>query len=148
MSSPTHLTSDVIQAYDATNNESPIPLLRAPIAPPTVLPSSSVLPLSPILESSYKTHLKRHEEQIETILNHLDELPLERIENMEDKIKGLDNGRREQIRHDDEIVLTRVRISTLEIIIKDIQVQLRSDMKSLLDKIHKLKNHKGRPPDY
>ncbi|GJW11831.1 hypothetical protein Tco_1577658 [Tanacetum coccineum] len=65
---------------------------------------------------------------------------------MEDKIKGLGNGRviiqrdfdkletklqeartqisrfqREQIRHDDEIVLARVRISTLEMIIKDIQ---------------------------
>ncbi|GKD31757.1 hypothetical protein Tco_1242535, partial [Tanacetum coccineum] len=37
--------------------------------------------------------LERHEEQIETILNHLDELPLERIEHMEDKIEGLGNGR-------------------------------------------------------
>ncbi|GKB68415.1 putative reverse transcriptase domain-containing protein [Tanacetum coccineum] len=44
-------------------------------------------------ESSHKTHLERHEEQIETILNHLDELPLERIEHVEDKIKGLGNGR-------------------------------------------------------
>ncbi|GJY35330.1 hypothetical protein Tco_0420708 [Tanacetum coccineum] len=33
--------------------------------------------------------LEHHEEQIETILNHLDELPLERIELMEDKIEGL-----------------------------------------------------------
>ncbi|GJY92045.1 hypothetical protein Tco_0507827 [Tanacetum coccineum] len=40
-------------------------------------------------ESSHKTHLERHEEQIETILNHLDEIPLERIEHMEDKIEGL-----------------------------------------------------------
>ncbi|GKC57523.1 hypothetical protein Tco_1085121, partial [Tanacetum coccineum] len=55
---------------------------------------------------------------------------------------------REQIRHDDEIVLARVRISTLEMIIEDIQVRHRSDMKCLLDKIHKLKNHKGGPPDY
>ncbi|GJY85982.1 hypothetical protein Tco_0500008 [Tanacetum coccineum] len=38
-------------------------------------------------------HLERHEEQIETILNHLDELPLERIEHMEDKIDGLGKGR-------------------------------------------------------
>ncbi|GJU31638.1 hypothetical protein Tco_1175227 [Tanacetum coccineum] len=66
-------------------------------------------------------HLERHEEQIETILNHLDELPLERIEHMKDKIEVLGNSRREQIRHDDEIVLARVRISTLEILIKDIQ---------------------------
>ncbi|GKA87678.1 hypothetical protein Tco_0809442 [Tanacetum coccineum] len=83
--------------------------------------------------------------QIETILNHLDELPLECIEYMEDKIEGLGNGRvivqrdfdqletelqeartqiyrfqREQIRHDGEIVLARVRTSTLEILIEDI----------------------------
>ncbi|GKA92635.1 hypothetical protein Tco_0814560 [Tanacetum coccineum] len=121
----------VIQAYNATSNESPIPLLRAPIAPPTVLPLSLVLPPSPLFdprdfflpeeilppqkrarflsssstdssalpqvfeieESSHKTHLERHEEQIETILNHLDKLPFERIEHMEDKIKGLGNGR-------------------------------------------------------
>nr|GEZ08494.1 hypothetical protein [Tanacetum cinerariifolium] len=85
---------------------------------------------------------------IKTILNHLDELPLERIENMEDKTKGLGNVlviiqqdfnqlvtklqkartqisgfQREQIRHDDEIVLARVRISILEMIIEDIQVR-------------------------
>ncbi|GJW42921.1 hypothetical protein Tco_0071720 [Tanacetum coccineum] len=172
----------VMQAYNATNNESPIPLPQAPIAPPTILPPSPVLPLSPMFdprdfflpeeilpsqkrahsrsssstsalpqvfeigESSHKTSLERHEEQIETILNHLDELPLERIEHMEDKIEGLGNGQviierdfdqletelqeartqiygfqREQIRHDDEIVLARVRTSTLEILIEDIQ---------------------------
>ncbi|GJY07426.1 hypothetical protein Tco_0374480 [Tanacetum coccineum] len=150
----------IMQAYDATNNESPIPPPRAHIAPPTVLPPSL-------------THLECHEEQIKTILNHLDELPLERIEHMEDKIEGLGNGRviiqrdfdqletelqeartqisrfqREQIRHDDEIVLARVRISTLEMLIEDIQIRHRSDMKSLLDTIHELKNHKGGPPDY
>ncbi|GJX36719.1 hypothetical protein Tco_0248276 [Tanacetum coccineum] len=178
----------VMQAYNATSNESPIPLPQAPIAPPTILPLSPVnepvsyhpplISLPPpqvfkIGESSHKTHLERHEEQIKTILNHLDELPLERIEHMEDKIEGLGNGRviiqrdfdqletelqeartqisgfqREQIRHDDEIVLARVRISTLEMLIEDIQVRHRSDMKSLLDKIHELKNHKGGPPDY
>ncbi|GJY03981.1 hypothetical protein Tco_0369921 [Tanacetum coccineum] len=41
-------------------------------------------------ESSHKTHLERHEKQIETILNHLDELPLELIEHIEDNIEGLD----------------------------------------------------------
>ncbi|GJR89620.1 hypothetical protein Tco_0213631 [Tanacetum coccineum] len=167
------------------SKESPIPLLRAPIAPPTVLPPSPVyhhhhylileisffprrfchlrnelvsyhpplLILLPYLvfeirDSSHNTHLKRHEEHIETILNHLDKLPLERIENMKDKIEGLGNGRREQIRHDDEIVLARVKISTLEMLIEDIQIHHRSDMKSLLDTIHELKNHKGGPPDY
>ncbi|GKE18223.1 hypothetical protein Tco_1425800 [Tanacetum coccineum] len=129
----------VTQAYNATSNESPIPPPRAPIAPPTVLPSS------PIGESSHVTRLERHEELIKTILNHLDELPLERIEQMEDKIEGLGNGREiikrdfdqletelqkartqiagfqiKQIKHDNEIVLTRVRISTMEMIIEDI----------------------------
>ncbi|GJZ42200.1 hypothetical protein Tco_0589086 [Tanacetum coccineum] len=71
-------------------------------------------------------------------------------QHMEDKIKGLGNGRliiqrdfdqleiklqeartqiskfqREQIRHDDEIVPTRVKTSTLEILIEDIQVRHR-----------------------
>ncbi|GJR85436.1 hypothetical protein Tco_0209447 [Tanacetum coccineum] len=153
----------VMQAYN-TSNESPIPP-QAPIAPPTILPPSPILSLSQILE--------RHEEQIDTILNHLDELHLERIKHIEDIMKGLGNGRviiqryfdqletelqksrtqifrfqRGKIRHDDEIVLARVRTSTLEILIEDIQVRHQSDMKSLLDKIHKLKNHKGGPPDY
>ncbi|GJW38603.1 hypothetical protein Tco_0064448 [Tanacetum coccineum] len=124
-------------------------------------------------ESSHKTPLERHEEQIETILNHLDELPLERIQHIEDKVEGLGNGRviiqqdfdqleielhearaqiagfqREQIRHDDEIVLARVRTSTLELLIEDIQIRHRSDMKSILNKIQELKNHKGGPSDY
>ncbi|GKB01317.1 hypothetical protein Tco_0829361 [Tanacetum coccineum] len=184
----------VMQAYNATNNESPIPPPRAPIAPPTVLPPSLVLPPSPLFdsrdfflpeeilppqkrarflspfstdssappqvfemgESSHKTRLERHEEQIETILNHLDELPLERIQQDFDQLEielqeartQISGFQREQIRHDDEIVLARVRISTLEMIIEDIQVRHRSDMKSLLDTIHELKNHKGGPPDY
>ncbi|GKF19782.1 hypothetical protein Tco_0068420, partial [Tanacetum coccineum] len=121
----------VMQAYNATNNESPISLPRALIAPPTVLPPSLVLPPSPLFdprdfflleeilppqkracflsssstdfsapphvfeigESSHKMHMERHEEHIKTILNHLDELPLERIEYMKDKIEGLGNGR-------------------------------------------------------
>ncbi|GKG35522.1 hypothetical protein Tco_0440676, partial [Tanacetum coccineum] len=44
-------------------------------------------------EGSYKTHLEHHEEKIEAISKHLDELPLERIENIEDKVKGLSNSR-------------------------------------------------------
>ncbi|GJV82556.1 putative reverse transcriptase domain-containing protein [Tanacetum coccineum] len=80
----------VMQAYNATSNESPIPPLRDPIAPPTVLPPSPVFEMG---ESSHMTRLDCHEKQIESILNHLDKLPLERIEHMEDKIEGLGNGR-------------------------------------------------------
>ncbi|GJW98100.1 hypothetical protein Tco_0179908 [Tanacetum coccineum] len=73
----------VMQAYNATSNELTIPLPQAHIAPPTILPQSPVFKMG---ESSHMTRLERHEEHIETILNHLDELPLERIEHMEDKI--------------------------------------------------------------
>ncbi|GKD27935.1 hypothetical protein Tco_1234149 [Tanacetum coccineum] len=99
-------------------------------------------------DSSHVTFLERHKEQINAILNHLDELPFERIEQIEDNIEGLVDGRvivqrdfdkletelqkartqiagfqRKQMGHDDEIVLARVRISTLEMLIKDIQIR-------------------------
>ncbi|GJW76110.1 zinc finger, CCHC-type containing protein [Tanacetum coccineum] len=53
-------------------------------------------PFRPILaqeRSSRKTSLERHEEQIEEILNHLDEISLDRIEHIEDKIEGLGKAR-------------------------------------------------------
>ncbi|GJV35015.1 hypothetical protein Tco_1407492 [Tanacetum coccineum] len=157
----------VMQAYYATNDESPISLPQVPITPPTVLPSSPMLPLSPMFDPQYfflpkeilppqkqacflsssstdfstppqvfeigenyhgaqDTSYACHEEQVEAILNHLNKLPLERIEHMEDKIEGL-GFQREQLKHDDEIVLARVRISTLEMIIEDIQVHHRAE---------------------
>nr|GEY18650.1 hypothetical protein [Tanacetum cinerariifolium] len=52
--------------------------------------SSSSTPALPqefeIGESTRKTILERHEEKIKEILNHLDELSLDRIENKEDNI--------------------------------------------------------------
>nr|GEV58361.1 hypothetical protein [Tanacetum cinerariifolium] len=58
--------------------------------------SSSTLTLPQefeIGESSRKTSLEHHEEQIEEIMNHLDELSFDRIENIEDNIEGLGKGR-------------------------------------------------------
>nr|GEV06481.1 putative reverse transcriptase domain-containing protein [Tanacetum cinerariifolium] len=53
--------------------------------------STSTLPQAfEIGESSRKTNLERHEEQVEEILNHLDKISLDRIEHIEDKIEGLD----------------------------------------------------------
>nr|GEU91890.1 reverse transcriptase domain-containing protein [Tanacetum cinerariifolium] len=85
-------------------------------------------------------------EEKEEILNHLDELSLDRIEYIEDKIEGLGNGRviiqqdfenletelqearaqiskhqKKQIGNNNKIALARFRIPTLELIIKDIQ---------------------------
>nr|GEU32563.1 putative reverse transcriptase domain-containing protein [Tanacetum cinerariifolium]GEV20967.1 putative reverse transcriptase domain-containing protein [Tanacetum cinerariifolium] len=78
----------VMQAYNATSNESPILPPQAPIAPLIVLPPSPVFEIG---NSSHATRLECHEEQIDAILNNLDELPLEHIEHiehMEDKIEG------------------------------------------------------------
>ncbi|GJW98413.1 hypothetical protein Tco_0180221 [Tanacetum coccineum] len=85
-------------------------------------------PYMKIGESSNVTHLERHMEQIDAILNHLDELPLECIEKMEDNIEGLESRtqiagfQRKQMGYDDKIVLARVRIATLEMLIEDIQI--------------------------
>nr|GEW01528.1 putative reverse transcriptase domain-containing protein [Tanacetum cinerariifolium] len=77
------------------------------------------------------TPLERHEELIETILNHLDKLPFERIEEIEDKIRAdtqIARLQKKKMRRDDEVVLACFRISTLEMVIEDIQVR-----KALLD---------------
>ncbi|GJR57507.1 hypothetical protein Tco_1499669 [Tanacetum coccineum] len=92
---------------------------------------------------------------------------------MEDNIEGLGNGRviiqrdfdrleteiqeahtqifgfqREQIRHDEEIVsCSAVQDFYSRMPIRGYPGRHRSDMKSLLDNIHELKNHKGGPPD-
>nr|GEV36049.1 hypothetical protein [Tanacetum cinerariifolium] len=119
MSSPNHPTSDIEDAFssnfldyilaspdyvpsslgktfsESLNNSSGLELL-----PPKKQgrgrssSSASTLPQEfEIGESSYKTSLERHEGQIEEILNHLNELSLDRIENIEDNIEGLGKGR-------------------------------------------------------
>nr|GEW78372.1 hypothetical protein [Tanacetum cinerariifolium] len=124
-------------------------------------------------ESSHKTSLERHEEQIEEILNHLDELSIDRFEHMEDKIEGLRKGRaiiqqdfdnletefqeahaqitrlqRKQMANNDKIALAHFRISNLEQIIKDIQVHHQADKENLQDAIYELKNCREGPPNY
>nr|GEV17063.1 reverse transcriptase domain-containing protein [Tanacetum cinerariifolium] len=127
---------------------------QSPIPPPVIKQgrdrsssSTSTLPqVFEIGESSHKTSLERHEEQIEEILNHLDELSLDRNENIEDNIEGLRNGQviiqqdfdnleiklqetraqvaklqRKQLGQNSKIALARFRIPDLEQIIKEIQ---------------------------
>ncbi|GKC77482.1 hypothetical protein Tco_1128256, partial [Tanacetum coccineum] len=128
--------------------------------------STSTLPQAfEIGESSHKTSLEPHEEQIKEILNHLDELSLDRIEHIEDKIEGLGKGRmiiqkdfnnleaelqesctqivklqRKQLGNNSKIALARFRIANLEQIIEEIQVRHQADKESLLDAIYELKN--------
>ncbi|GJV16541.1 hypothetical protein Tco_1361864 [Tanacetum coccineum] len=136
--------------------------------------STSALPQDfKIGESSRKTSLERHEEQIEEILNHLDELSLDRIEYIEDTIKGLGKGQviiqqdfdnleaelqqaraqtsklqKKQMGNNHKISLARFRITDLERIINDIQIRHQEDKESLLNAINELKINQEGPSDY
>nr|GEX11196.1 hypothetical protein [Tanacetum cinerariifolium] len=135
--------------------------------------STSTLPQAfEIGESSRKTSLERHKEQIEGILNHLDEISLDHIEHIEDKIEGLGQGwvviqqdfntledelqqacaqitklHIKQIGSNHKISLARFRITEREHIINDIQIRHQVDMENLQDAINKLKNNYEGPLD-
>ncbi|GKD07329.1 hypothetical protein Tco_1187014 [Tanacetum coccineum] len=89
-------------------------------------------------ESSCKTSMEHHEEKIVEILNYLDELSLDHIEHIEDKVEGLGKGR--QMGNNNKIALARFRIANLEQIIEEIQVRHQADKESLLNAIYELKN--------
>ncbi|GJT22861.1 reverse transcriptase domain-containing protein [Tanacetum coccineum] len=113
MSSPNHPTSDI---KDVFSSNFPDYIPASPDYVPEFFISEKLLPLKKrgrdrsssftsvlpqafkIGESSRKTSLERHEKQIEEILNHLDELSLDRIEHIEDKIEGLGKERKWEIR--------------------------------------------------
>nr|GEX39666.1 reverse transcriptase domain-containing protein [Tanacetum cinerariifolium] len=103
---------------------------ESPILPPVIMPPSP--------EISRKTSLEHHEEQIKEILNHLDELSLDRIENMEDNIE-VAKLQRKQLGQNNKIALARFRITDLEQIIKEIQARHQTNKESLLDAIYELK---------
>nr|GEX68353.1 reverse transcriptase domain-containing protein [Tanacetum cinerariifolium] len=164
MSSPNHPTSDIEDAF-SSNFPDYIPAsLDYVLALPKKTYSSSsnnsfgLVPIaSPTLSLFYddpymKTSLERHEEKIKEILNHLDELSLNRIENMEDNIEDLgkcqviiqqdfDNMetelqetraqvaklQRKQLGQNNKIALARFRITDLEQIIKEIQARHQAD---------------------
>nr|GEV91620.1 putative reverse transcriptase domain-containing protein [Tanacetum cinerariifolium] len=101
----------VMQAYNVTSNESLISP-QAPIAPPTMLPSSPVL--SPMFDPR-------------------DFFLPEEIFPSQKRARFLSST---STSARPQVFEIRERISTLEMIIKDIQVRHRADMKSLLDKMH------------
>nr|GEW46465.1 putative reverse transcriptase domain-containing protein [Tanacetum cinerariifolium] len=150
MSSLNHPTSDIEDAF-SSNFPDYIP------ASPDYVPASPGKTFSESSndssgESSHKTSLERHEEQIEEIINHLDELSLDRIENIKYNIEGFGKGRviiqqdfdyletklqetraqvaklqRKQLRQNNKIALARFRIADLEQIIKEIQARHQAD---------------------
>ncbi|GJS71990.1 hypothetical protein Tco_0704831 [Tanacetum coccineum] len=148
----------VIHAY--YTKESPIP-------PPLVVPH--LLMLSLLKPSLDKFGTSRGA----NCLNHLDELSLDRIEHIEDKIEGLGKGRviiqqdfdnleaelqkaharitklqRKQMGNNNKIALARFRIANLEQIIEEIQVRHQADKESLLNAIYELKNSQKGPSNY
>ncbi|GJR93708.1 hypothetical protein Tco_0265882 [Tanacetum coccineum] len=97
----------------ASSKGKPFYTEKSPIPPPIIIPpkpqefflpegllsptkSSSSTPFQPqtfeIGESSQKSTIERHEEQILDILNSLDAIPIERIEHIENGIEGLGKG--------------------------------------------------------
>nr|GEU61751.1 reverse transcriptase domain-containing protein [Tanacetum cinerariifolium] len=124
--------------------------IESPIPPPVIMPPSPMIsamfdPQDFFLPKEILPHHTSHtchKERIEDILNHLDELSLDYIKEMKGHVAGqviiqqdfdklkteLQEARaqiaelqRKQMRHNDKIGLACFRISTLELITKDIQ---------------------------
>nr|GFA17650.1 hypothetical protein [Tanacetum cinerariifolium] len=98
---------NVMNAY-ATFTPSPISIPSPIIKPPSestefFLPKELLSPKKQkqnqyfqdyeMRESSHDSTLEQHGKKIEEILNHLDELPLDRIERIKDDVEGLGKGR-------------------------------------------------------
>ncbi|GJT33398.1 hypothetical protein Tco_0923817 [Tanacetum coccineum] len=94
----------VLQAFYTEKSPIPPPIIIPPKPQEFFLPegllsptkSSSSTPFQPqtfeIGETSRKSTIERHEEQILDILNSLDAIPIERIEHIENGIEGLGKG--------------------------------------------------------
>ncbi|GJX65374.1 hypothetical protein Tco_0299717 [Tanacetum coccineum] len=96
-------------------------------------------------ENSRKTSVECHKEQIEEILNHLDELSLNRIEHIEDNIEGLGKG---WVIIQQDFDNLETELQEAQQIIKEIQVRHHADKESLLEAIYELKNSQEGPSDY
>ncbi|GJT60963.1 hypothetical protein Tco_1004496 [Tanacetum coccineum] len=137
--------------------------------------SSSSTPFQPqafeIGETSRKSTIERHEEQIQDILNSLDALPIKRIDHIKNGIEGLRKGRiiiqqdfdaleaelqqaraqitklqRKQMNSNHKISLARFRINELGDVINDMNVRHQADIENLMDSIIELKNRMEMPP--
>ncbi|GKB70252.1 hypothetical protein Tco_0931664 [Tanacetum coccineum] len=146
MSSPNHPTFDI---EDVFSSNFPDYILALPDYVPASLGNTySSSSNNSFGESSRKTSLERHEEQIKEILNHLDELSLDRIEHIKDKIEGLRKGRVIIQQDFDNLEAELLEIANLEQIIEDIQVRHQEDKESLMNAIYEHKNSQEGPSDY
>ncbi|GJX93173.1 hypothetical protein Tco_0347759 [Tanacetum coccineum] len=135
---------------------------KSPIPPPTIMPQSLMLnPQEFFLPEGLLPPKKQ------------DELSLDRIEYIEDKIEGLGKGRviiqqdfdnleaelqqaraqisklqKKQMGNNHKISLARFKITDLEHIVTDIQIRHQEDKESLLNAINELKISQEGPSDY
>ncbi|GJS68991.1 hypothetical protein Tco_0701832, partial [Tanacetum coccineum] len=122
-------------------------------------------------ETSWKSVIKRHEEQIQGIQCYLEEIPPECFEQIENGIEGLGKGtiiiqhdfdalaaklqqahtqitklRRKQIGSNHKISLARYRIAELAEVINDMETRHQEDIEKLMNSIIELQNRIQMPP--
>ncbi|GJX80150.1 reverse transcriptase domain-containing protein [Tanacetum coccineum] len=142
------------------------------LSPMQLSPSTPSQPQAlEIGETSRKSAIKRHEEQIQGIQGYLEEIPPERFEQIENGIEGLGKGtiiiqrdfdalaaelqqahtqitklRRKQIGSNHKISLARYRIAELAEVINDMETRHQEDIEKLMNSIIELQNRIQMPP--
>ncbi|GKC45966.1 hypothetical protein Tco_1063688 [Tanacetum coccineum] len=142
------------------------------LSPMQLSPSTPSQPqVLEIGETSRKSAIKRHEEQIQGIQGYLEEIPPERFEQIENDIEGLGKGtiiiqrdfdalaaelqqahtqitklRRKQIGSNHKISLARYRIAELAEVINDMETRHQEDIEKLMNSIIELQNRIQMPP--
>ncbi|GJR44067.1 hypothetical protein Tco_1312170 [Tanacetum coccineum] len=172
-----------LQAFYTEKSPIPSPIIVPPKTQEFFLPEGLLSPmqLSPstpsqpqaleIGETSRKSAIKRHEEQIQGIQGYLEEIPPERFEQIENGIEGLGKGtiiiqrdfdalaaelqqahtqitklRRKQIGSNHKISLARYRIAELAEVINDMETRHQEDIEKLMNSIIELQNRIQMPP--
>ncbi|GJS04922.1 putative reverse transcriptase domain-containing protein [Tanacetum coccineum] len=172
-----------LQAFYTEKSPIPSPIIIPPKTQEFFLPKGLLSPmqLSPstpsqpqvleIGETSRKSAIKRHEEQIQGIQGYLEEIPPERFEQIENDIEGLSKGtiiiqrdfdalaaelqqahtqitklRRKQIGSNHKISLARYRIAELAEVINDMETRHQEDIEKLMNSITELQNRIQMPP--
>ncbi|GJY50262.1 hypothetical protein Tco_0441109 [Tanacetum coccineum] len=142
------------------------PMIQGLLSPMQLSPSTPSQPQAlEIGETSRKSAIKRHEEQIQGIQGYLEEIPPERFEQIENGIEGLGKGtiiiqrdfdalaaelqqahtqitklRRKQIGSNHKISLARYRIAELAEVINDMETHHQEDIEKLINSIIELQN--------
>ncbi|GJY53979.1 reverse transcriptase domain-containing protein [Tanacetum coccineum] len=172
-----------LQSFYTEKSPIPSPIIIPPKTQEFFLPEGLLSPmqLSPstpsqpqaleIGETSRKSAIKRHEEQIQGIQGYLEEIPPERFKHIENGIEGLDKGtiiiqcdfdaltaelqqahtqitklRRKQIGSNHKISLARYRITELAEVINDMETRHQEDIEKLMNSIIELRNRIQMPP--